>query len=105
MTIDSNYSDAWRDLRRRRLVLLLVWLAYIPVELAALRISTLAGVKFNYIGPSIAVLWMVLLGIAGLRVATFPCPHCGEWFFAKWWFHNPFARKCVHCGLPKSVIT
>jgi hypothetical protein len=31
----------------------------------------------------------------------FPCPRCGKWFFAKWWYHNNFARKCVHCGLPK----
>ena len=37
------------------------------------------------------------------------CPRCGELFFRKFddrpwrgaWQHNPFARRCMHCGLPK----
>ena len=28
-------------------------------------------------------------------------PRCGDPFFHNWWNGNGFARRCVHCGLPK----
>ena len=49
----------------------------------------------------VAIAWMVFFVIAGNLALRFPCPRCGKWFFAKWWCHNNFARRCVHCGLPK----
>jgi predicted RNA-binding Zn-ribbon protein involved in translation (DUF1610 family) len=49
----------------------------------------------------VAIGWMVFFVVAGNLVVRFPCPRCGKWFFAKWWYRNSFARRCVHCGLPK----
>jgi hypothetical protein len=34
-------------------------------------------------------------------LALFRCPRCGKRFFTTLWYRNPFARKCVHCGLGK----
>lgn len=34
------------------------------------------------------------------RLAYWDCPRCGNRFFARL-YNNPFAGKCMHCGLPK----
>jgi hypothetical protein len=47
------------------------------------------------------ICWTVLLVLSGFRMLWFPCPRCGKMFFAKWYFDDAFARRCVHCGLPK----
>ena len=52
---------------------------------------------------------MVLVAAIGYRKWNFACPRCGELFFRAFdarpwrqdWRHNPFARRCLHCGLPK----
>ena len=52
---------------------------------------------------ALAFAWMAFFVIAGNVFVRFPCPRCGKAFFAKWWYQNTFARRCVHCGLPKYV--
>jgi uncharacterized protein (DUF983 family) len=42
------------------------------------------------------------LGIAG-RMTFAECPRCGELFHGKFFFNNPSARSCVHCGLPLRI--
>jgi hypothetical protein len=49
--------------------------------------------------------WMAFYVVAGIRFQVFKCPRCGKCFFLKWWFHNIFAGRCVHCGLPKYADT
>jgi hypothetical protein len=49
----------------------------------------------------VAIGWMVFFVIVGNLALRFLCPRCGGWFFEKWWYSNTFARRCVHCGLPK----
>jgi hypothetical protein len=60
---------------------------------------------------------MLFVGLAGMIAFSaigyvkwnLRCPRCGELFFHKFddrpwrmsWRHNPFARRCMHCGLPK----
>jgi hypothetical protein len=56
-----------------------------------------------------AFAWMMAFAMVGYRKGNFRCPRCGELFFQKFddrpwrtvWQHNPFARRCMHCGLPK----
>lgn len=62
-----------------------------------LPLSALTGIKPDYFGSRHAG-FQHALSLAG--VALFSCPRCHKWFFATW-YRNPFARKCVHCGLPK----
>jgi hypothetical protein len=83
-----------------------VFLSYMPGVLAiffaiGLPLSALTGTKPDYFGFAIASCWIAVCVVTGWRVALFSCPRCHKWFFATWWYRNPFARKCVHCGLPK----
>jgi hypothetical protein len=56
-----------------------------------------------------AFVWMIIWAVIGYQKGNFPCPRCGELFFVKFdnrpwrmvWQRNPFARRCMHCGLPK----
>lgn len=45
--------------------------------------------------------WMLPLLYANWRANNFRCPRCNQYFFRTLWYYNGFARKCVHCGLPK----
>jgi len=56
-----------------------------------------------------ALVWMLVVAVVGYQKWNFACPRCGEMFFRKFdarpsrrdWQHNPFARRCMHCGLAK----
>ncbi len=60
------------------------------------------------IGLALFAAWVVLLFrffyVSGEYV-YWSCPRCGKPFHyvARWYgrWNNPFARRCVHCGLPK----
>lgn len=83
-----------------------VFLSYIPgvftiFLVVGLPLSALTRIKADYFGYAVATCWIAAYGVAGVRAAWFPCPRCGKPFFARWWYRNPFARQCVHCGLPK----
>jgi hypothetical protein len=39
--------------------------------------------------------------VTSMRCSSFRCSRCQKWYFAKWGYHNGFARKCAHCGLLK----
>src|SRR6266849_5578435 len=106
MSMQPDYAPAWRDFRRRRFIFWAVFLGYMPGVLAivvavCLPLSALTGIKLDYFFYAIASCWMVAFLVTGWRVGLIPCPRCHKWFFATWWYRNPFARKCVHCGLPK----
>jgi amino acid transporter len=96
----SSYPEAWRDYRRRRNLFWAIFLTYVPgVATIAVPLSS----AFNTDVPVfvIAALWMMAFGISGVYVQLWRCPRCTRHFFCKWWYRNPLASKCVHCGLPK----
>lgn len=103
MAIQQPYAEQWRDYRKRRRIFLVVCITYLPgVFILAYPLIRLVGSDHPvYI---IAGTWMLGFLIAGLRFSHWRCPRCGNWFFAKWWFVNQFARKCVHCQLPKWAL-
>jgi hypothetical protein len=37
--------------------------------------------------------------VFGTLVFIRSCPRCGETLFLKWYWHNVFSSKCLHCGL------
>ena len=92
--------NAWDDYRKRRNLALFTLIGYIPVVFV---IALLSIRLFSTFTPAFvaAIAWMVFSVIAGNLALRFPCPRCGKWFFKKWWYYNSFARRCVHCGLPK----
>ena len=58
---------------------------------------------------AVILVWFVAFAVVGYIKTNFTCPRCGELFFHKFdarpwrrsYQHNPFARRCMHCGLPK----
>ena len=53
------------------------------------------------LGYVLGFAWLVAIVISGVRLAAWRCPRCHNWFFARRLGRNPFARACLHCGLPK----
>jgi hypothetical protein len=97
---------AWDEYKRRtRLCLLALLLFPLWLVPGGTIQHVLAGYGFN------ATSWVtfvavVLPPLACVMVAhlwrmCWPCPCCGRWFHVTWWYGNAFARRCVHCGLPK----
>src|SRR5437588_826428 len=96
----TDFAFAWKDYRRRRRWFFGVWLGgFLVVVLLVKLLSTLSldDLAFYILGPA----WMIGFLIAGMRMWLFQCPRCHRRFFCTWWHGNLFARKCLHCGLPK----
>jgi hypothetical protein len=106
MHMQTDYSGAWRDLRKRTITLWVVFFSYLP-GVAFLNfafgpsLATLTGIKQNNVALMIALCWMIAFAISGFRLWLFRCPSCGKMFFSGSRWENPFAWKCMHCGLPK----
>ena len=96
----NDFGESWREYRKRRNLLLFAFLGYVPVVFIVALVTMRV---FGSTTPAFvaAFTWMAFYVIAGIRFQRFKCPRCGKWFFAKWWYHNMFARRCVHCGLTK----
>src|SRR5579859_3043756 len=95
-------GSPWRACQLRERLLIGLLLGYVPGVLAiGVTLDNLAGSKIPVF--VVAVGWMFALAFAGVALKTFPCPRCGKHFFRSLDYHNTFARKCVHCGLPKWV--
>ena len=92
--------NLWDEYRRRRNLAWFAFLGYVPV---CFTVGMLSMRVLSTFTPAfvVAIAWMVFFVIAGNLALRFPCPRCGKWFVAKWWYPNHFARRCVHCALPK----
>jgi len=96
----NDYVESWQEYRKRRNLLLFAFLGYVPI------VGIVALITIRLFGSTtpafiLALSWMAFFVFAAIRFQTFRCPRCGKWFFATWWYHNIFARRCVHCSLPK----
>jgi hypothetical protein len=110
MDPQPDYTAAWRDYRKRRLIFWTVALAYAPGVTAiticvGLPLSALSGIKPDYFFFFIGGSWMLAMVVAGWRIVLFPCPRCGKWFSSTLLYRNPFTTKCLHCGLEKWAIS
>jgi hypothetical protein len=104
MNIEADYSAAWRDLKKRRLIAWGMFLGFVPSGFATffligLPLSFLTGIRPDYFFYPISISWMLMIWIAGQRAMTFRCPRCQQRFFAARWYYNVFARRRVHCKL------
>src|SRR5437016_5834880 len=41
------------------------------------------------------------IAVMSTELTPSPSPRCHRACFHTWWYHNPLARRCVHCRLPK----
>lgn len=108
--MQGEYSEEWVELRRlRRSVLTIVLagaavLAVVPLMTGLMPPSGFRGV----VGLALLAAWVFLLikfFLVSFEYVLWSCPRCGKPFhrlerwFGRW--INPFARRCVHCALPK----
>jgi|SRR6185369_8411604 len=96
----SIQGSLWQDYRRRRLRFLVVWLTYVPgVLIVGYPLTRAFGSDIPiYL---VAGAWMLAFVFSAGHMESFSCPRCHRAFFCASWFHNPLARRCVHCGFPK----
>ena len=99
-------DPAWEEYRRRRRAL---WLALLLVPLWMFPGSIISSVL---LGRGLDAEWVAFLFVAAplvinlmvayLRWMFWLCPRCGRPFHFGWFtYGNPFALRCVHCGLAK----
>jgi len=105
---------AWRAYRRWSRAFWLAFVGFLPVLALADRVVRRThGDAANTTTLCLAVLWMIAFAVAGYKKGNFACPRCGKTFFRAWddrpwrrtWRSSPFARRCLHCGLPKWADT
>ena len=86
----SRFSNAWRDYKRRRRWLMLCLGSFVLALLLDWKVAADFG-----------VLWGIAYLFFAYRHLFFRCPRCRKFFFLKFPANNPFAQRCLHCGLPK----
>ncbi|MEP6671004.1 MAG: hypothetical protein ABJF10_17725 [Chthoniobacter sp.] len=100
MSSTPTYEEQWKVYRHRSRLFWLVFLGYVPGVF-------LLGVPLRYLFSSnipvyiVAGLWMLAFAISGNYAVAWRCPRCGKPFFRGSWYTNSWARRCVHCQLPK----
>jgi len=88
--VAGNYSAAWTDLRRRRLI---AWLT--P---AALLLASWISGNFSRVVPIVCFVVAIVVWFPLQRwYERWPCPRCGERFTQPGSVHS----ACVSCGLER----
>jgi hypothetical protein len=109
--MEGEYSQEWDELRRLRRRMFRVAAAGAVILVAVLLVITyLSPSAATIIGFVLFAAWVVVLSrfffVSGEYV-YWSCPRCGKpyHYLVRWYgrWNNPFARHCVHCGLPKWV--
>lgn len=87
-------ASGLEEIRRMRRMAWIVFFLFVPVIMLA---DLLPG---DIVAPLVMGVWIILFCFSGFRVWLSRCPRCGERFHVKTWWHNIFARNCLHCRLP-----
>jgi len=90
-----NHEDARREYLKRTVVLVGVFLGFVP---GVLLVSTFGKfIGFPELGGIAGIAGMLAFVGSILWHNNWRCPRCKKTFFWKWWRGNAFASKCVHC--------
>jgi FtsH-binding integral membrane protein len=97
----EDYSANWQAYRRLRNVWWVLLLAWLPSTIVFALISN-AVIRTPAPALVVAAVWLLTWMVVGALLQRWRCPRCGKWFSLTWFYGlGYFARKCVHCGLPK----
>jgi len=101
MAIGSNESieAGLRRIRARRRRVLVLFIGFLPI----VWLSSLV-VSFGTVGGIVIACYMGLLFFSAVLSGFSNCPRCGNTFCMSSWA-NPFAQRCMNCGLPLSGET
>ena len=99
---DAYYAQ-WMEYRRVQwrslgLVVLLFWAGG---ALSTALLEAVVPQAPRWAWPAAVLPWVIAAIAASQPAIKAPCPRCGKPFHATFWYHNGFARRCIHCGLPK----
>ena len=100
---DSDpYTPAWiRYANAQRSTLLSVGLFLGGGGLSALLVTALGTSAPGWLWPVAMLPWIIAAIAKSQAAVRAPCPRCDKPFHSTSWGHNAFARRCLHCGLPK----
>ena len=103
-TTDATYEAAWRHFSRLQGALILC-VAFFPLCFIAVNV-VVSGLAVPPAFAKVAIWgsWFVAFAVASFRYTYFRCPRCSERYFMKFPCRNQFARRCLHCGLPKWAV-
>jgi hypothetical protein len=108
----GEYQAEWDELRRLRRRIIVIAASCLAALLIIDVLPSLPRVWNKVFGLAIFVTWIVLLITFFYRVHQYhlwSCPRCGRPFHFKQYrlgrISNPFARRCLNCGLPKWAET
>lgn len=93
ITASPEFHSGLKKVRRRRWLLWIVILAYLPAMLVALNAAdhrTWVTIVFSS--------WLILLIAAVALACLVRCPRCGECFHTHGPTFLPY-RRCLHCAL------
>jgi hypothetical protein len=100
MASDASIEAQLARIRRWRAHVWLILLGYLPTMIAVVFPLKALGVDLDIAAPLIAVPYLLLFAGAGVRVSLARCPRCRKRFHQALFWGNPWARSCLHCGLP-----
>ena len=99
-SVATRYPAAWAEYKKRLRRMMFTWVAILPAELlVGLPLSWAFGSNFPFL--VIAVPALGAFFVAAVRYSDWPCPRCGMPFHRTFFRNWTFARRCLHCKLPK----
>jgi predicted RNA-binding Zn-ribbon protein involved in translation (DUF1610 family) len=110
--MDAEYHAEWEELRRLRRRITTVAASCIVGLLLIDAVQSLPLAWNKVFGLAIFVAWIVLVFTFFYTVHQYQlwsCPRCGKPFHFRQYrlgrISNPFAGRCLNCGLPKCAET
>ena len=85
-------------IRRRRRLGWLLWLGYLP-GVVLLTFALRSVIDLDVVAIVVALAWMGAAAVNHARLMRLPCPRCAGRFHVGSRWHNPWTRRCLHCGL------
>jgi hypothetical protein len=103
--MDGEYSYEWAELRKIQRRMLKAFLGGIAVVFLVPLATHVPLMGFAVFGLWVIIVYTLFVGNA--QHSLWSCPRCGNPFhlrvsrLGRW--ANPFARRCLHCGLARWV--
>lgn len=96
----NSYEQQWLEYRKRRALFMFVFVGYGAI-VAFISYLTQNLTYSHKLTNILGFTWFLFMIVAIGRLQVWRCPRCGERFFMKFFWHNIFASRCLHCGLEK----
>jgi len=97
-----SYEKERYEYRKRNFLFWTVFLTFIPAGIIAAQLARLVDVPEIF--GLVIIAWMAAFVITGIFRTMWRCPRCHKPFFRKWWYHNSFTTKCLHCRFRPSKL-